>query len=176
MNSFEWRLKKLEDRILGQVSCPSHSKESNKHILPVFDQLNSVAKHYKNFEDKNYIRFVDLYSQHKNNLDRAEQSDISKAELVLAYEADLNKYLNDTVQVAEKAEKVLDIEKWPDLSGYEQKLTQLQTITAEQHLKSTNLDKRTEELIEIYNDIIGAFKRNMVVWEEKLDNLPKEEQ
>lgn len=172
MNSFEWRLKKLEDRICG----PSHLDRSQDQ-KPLFDQLNSIATHYKNFidnEDKNYTRFVELYGIHKDLLSKPDNAsdmdcDTSKAELVLAYEADLKRFFNDTKLMAEKADKVLNIENWPDLSGYQDRLANLQTITKEQHLKSTVLDKKTEESIEIYNDIIGAFKRNMLIWEQKLE-------
>lgn len=188
MNSLEWRLKKLEDRILGRTAGPDDidkliSSQTNE-AKPILDQLSVFARLFKGCVDNefnNYNRFVELYAKHRTNLEKSckfadiSLSDInSKAELVLAYEADLKKYLNNTKLMAEMADRVLDIKKWPDLTGYEDKLSKLQSITAEQYPQSVDLDKKTEKLIQIYNDIINSFKRNMVSWEETLESREKE--
>lgn len=176
MNSLEWRAKQLENRLLGG-SSGIHSLDSD--LRPsVSDQLQQLAALYKSFldtqEGQKYARYRELYEKHKRllaELDGPETqvSDSAKAELVLAYEEDLVKHLEDMKTMAEKADKVLDSKAWPDLTTYRERLDKLETITREQHLQATKLDKRTEELIDIYNNIITSFKSNTVIWNQKLE-------
>lgn len=165
MDSLEWRLKKLEERLLGQSIPP----EDN-----ILDNLNSIAEHHKSFMDgeaQTYDRFVELYSKHKQQADHSAYvgpsgaSASSKAELVLAYEDDISKYLNNIKTLAEKAETVLDGHEWPDLRQYEAKLENLKTISKEQFAENKKIDEKTEELIQLYNDLISTFKRNMIRWD-----------
>lgn len=169
MNSLEWRLKKLEDRLLGQMMNPPEDG--------IFDQLNSIAEQHKSFidsEDQTYSRFIELYSKHTQQAEASATtgssgaSASSRAELVLAYEDDLTKYLNNIKTLAEKADKILDGHNWPDLSIYEAKLAELRTIHKDQFVESQKIDSKTEELIQVYNDLIGAFKRNMIAWDSAL--------
>lgn len=177
MNSLEWRAKKLENRIIGGAGCRTHSYEASGQETPICDQLKRISKLYQNFVDANgekYSRFLKLYQNHKRLLDELDSpapqvSDAAKAELVLAYENDLVGHLESVKHMADKADKVLDESKWPDLTRFQERLMQLETITRDQHLQSVNLDQRTEELIEIYNEIITKFKSNTVIWNQKLE-------
>lgn len=184
MESLEWRVKKLENKIAGARSGPPFcNTERYQDSRPICDQLNHVSKLYKNFTEtsgERYSRFKELYEKHQKLLrdveaPTAQVSDASKAELVLAYENDLVNHLESVKLMAEKADQVLDETKWPDLSKYRERLEKLETITRDQHLQSVNLDQRTEELIEIYNDIITAFKSNTVIWDQKLEAHENEE-
>lgn len=172
MNSLEWRVKKLENKILGQ-SGSAHVDRIlglGSHQENILTQLDSIAKAYKNFMDiygKNYERFVELYEKNKTLLNDT-QSETSKVELVLAYEEDLTNHMKDLELLVNKADQVLNVEKWPDTSRL--KLEELQRKTREQHLQSIKIDQRTEELINIYTDIIGSFKSNMSLWNDKLEH------
>lgn len=174
MNSLEWRVKKLEDRILGQDR--TEAKE------PLLQQFTTIANQYKEFIDSpgnNYSRFLELYNIHKDilsNLSKTtDTSDTFKAELILAYHDELVNHLQNTEKLAQKADQVLDISKWPDLSSHQEKLDKLQTITKEQHLQSNVIDQKTEYLIELYNDIIGKFRSNMAIWNDRLEAYENEE-
>lgn len=188
MNSLEWRVKKLENKILGsqanRLAGNAHLNQlNNQQDESISDQLNKIAKCYKGFIDtdgEKYTKFVELYERHKNLLNELDKtnddvSETAKAELVLAYEEDLIRHLEALRVMAEKADRVLNVDKWPDLSGYKQQLDKLEKITKEQHLQSMAIDKKTEELIEIYNDIIGSFKSNTVLWNNKLEAFENEE-
>lgn len=169
MNSLEWRLKKLEERLVG-----NHHQGAQQGNI--FDQLKSIADHHKSFiesEDQNYARFVELYSKHRELADSANVANnatsiSSRADLVLAYEDDLTSYMKNLKKLAEKADSVLDTQRQPDLSEYDDRLSKLKTITKEQLLESKKVDEKTEELIQVYNDLIGAFKKNMVTWDSSL--------
>lgn len=182
MNSLEWRVKKLENLIFGKTAGAAHvdrilSQSSDQASIQ--DQLNSVAKHYANFINNcdNYSKFRELYSKYSSlALDTNDGDAASKAELVLAYEDDIHKYMQDLKSMADKADRVLDIKSWPDLSGYKQRIDKLQQITKEQHLQSLSVDDKTEDIIQIYNDIIGSFKSNMNIWNQKLEDLEAAEQ
>ena len=93
----------------------------------------------------------------------------AKAELVLAYEEDLKQHLEAVQAINDKADRVLDVKAWPDFRDYTEKLSKLETITKEQQLQSIQIDKRTEELIEVYNEIITSFRNNIGIWNQKLD-------
>lgn len=163
MNSFEWRLKQLEEKILA--------KQDHRSIYdqgPICDQLLEVAKKFQVHGNK-YKKFLDQYNEFKNQALEDDIDTVSKAELVLSYENDLVRYFENLKSMADKADKVLDIEKWPDLLGYEAKLQKLQTITSKQAEESKLLDQRIEKLIEIYNDIITTFKYNMSIWNNSIE-------
>lgn len=170
INSFEWRLKKLENAIVGQQS---EIDLSNNRAKSVFDHLVEVAKLYKSFmstDGKNYSRFQELMKN--KNLWEELDSDISdraKAEIVLAYEDDLIKYFDSLKSVSDRADRVLNTDVWPDVNCVKGRIEKLETIIKEQHLQSVAIDKQTEELINIYNDIISSFKANTVRWNEKLE-------
>lgn len=169
MNSLEWRARKLEDKIFG-----SQGFDPQREI--VSEQLIQAAKLYKNFVGDDYLKFLDLYKKSKE-LEKSnnEIGEAAKAELVLSYSDDLTRYLESLKTMTEKADKVLDIKNWPDFSGYTERLNKLQAITREQHLKSMALDKRTEELIEVYNRIITAFRNNISIWNQRLDACENQE-
>lgn len=187
MNSLEWRIKKLENQIIGPTNGASHLDKVVEHSSngqeSICDQLKRVAKLYQSYiesEGQRYARFVELYEKHKNLLGELgsngdEVSEATKTDLLLAYEDDLIKHLEAVKGMAEKADKVLNVEAWPDSSGYRERLEKLETVTKEQHFQTVALDKQTEELIDIYNDIIGSFKSNTVIWNQKLEAHESEE-
>jgi hypothetical protein len=166
MESHDWRAKQLEHKLPGPIDL---------------DQLIQVAKVYRDFIDTNgerYANFLKLYEEYKNaayNQTNDQISDATKAELVLAYEDDLVRHLENVRTLTEKADKVLDVKRWPDLSGFQERIEKLATITRDQHLQSVTLDSQTEELIEVYNDIINSFKRNAVLWNQKLEAYEMED-
>lgn len=183
MNSLEWRLKKLEDRVLGngsnQRTPTSHIDTTNElPEKPIYDQIDGLAKHFKNFVDNectNYQRFVDLYDKHANNINELS-SDRSKAELVMAYEEELTDYLNKTKQMSEQADRVLNIDQWPDLSGYDKRLEKLDASTSEQLQQTKKLEDKTKELAKVYDKTIETFKNNQrYIWEPKLEAYENEE-
>lgn len=170
MNSLDWRIKKLEAKVIGKLG-PLHDQQSP------LDQLEDIAKHYASCVEgphRSFPRFLELYNKHKRLLVATDSLDSKKA-IVLAYERELLSYMHDLKTMAEKADKVLDVQNWPDITEYKERIDKLQKIVKEQHLQSTIIDKRTEELIEIYNDIIGSFKRNIEIWDEKLEAHMQEE-
>lgn len=188
MNSLEWRVKKLENKIIGQTNNLVHvdrilCRQPGVAQDSILEQLESIAKRYKSFLDSsngpNYIKFVQLYDKYKallSELDTRQDTDVaSKAELVLAYEDELRRYMENTKTMAETADRVLNVDKWPDMNGFQERLDKLQTITKEQHIQSAAIDKRTEELIELYNEIIVSFKRNSALWNQKLEAYENEE-
>lgn len=178
MNSLEWRVKRIENQILGKLGGVAHiDRIINQSVDQdsILDQLNYVATEYKKFIEGpggNYSRFVELRAKHKDLLnqlvDTNNADETSKAELVLAYEEDLTKYMTDLKIMSEKAELVLKEERWPDLREAVGKLDKLQKINKEQHIQMLTIDKKTEDLIEIYNEILVSFKSNMVLWNQKL--------
>lgn len=183
MNSLEWRVKRLENTVLGQTGRLAHFGQFADQDT-ICDQLTRVASYYKNFNNSHgdkYAKFVTLYHKYRHLLGQLETnsdndvSETAKAELVLAYENELVQHLEAVKSMANKGDKVLNVERWPDLSGYKERLDKLEQITKEQHLQSVALDRETESLIEIYNDTIGSFKSNMVIWNQKLEAYENEE-
>lgn len=168
---------------LGGVSHLDRIISQSVDREPILDLLNDIGAEYKNFTDgpgQNYLKFVELKSKHKDLLDKLadtsnETDDTSKADLVLAYEDDLTKYMNDLEIMAKKADLVLKDENWPDLSSVSKKLDKLQEINKEQHVQSVAMDRRTEELIGIYNEILTSFKSNMVLWNQKIEAYENED-
>lgn len=166
MESLAWRAKQLEDKLPGPINL---------------DQLIQVAKAYRVFIDANeekYQNFLELkgkLDEISHNLSNDGISVLTTAELVLAYEDDLVRHLENVKTLVERADHVLDVTKWPDLSGFEKRLEKLETITRDQHLQAMTLDSKTEELIEVYNDIISSFKRNAVTWNQTLEAHEMEE-
>jgi len=185
MESLEWRVKKLENTILGaQAGGPHFDRltRTSDDQPPILDQLNVIAKHYRSHLDgsgKDYARFVELYDKYRGLtgelVDNSPESRAAKVELILAYEDELLKYMGDLKDMAEKADRVLAVEKWPDLGGLEGRLGKLSTINRDQHVQSVALNQRTEELIEIYNEIIGSFKSNISTWNQVLESHENEE-
>lgn len=178
MNSLEWRIKRLEENILGQALKYAHI--DNQHSI--MDQLNAVAQQYQNFLEtsgKNYPKFADLYRKHKDLSVELEYSfdgsETSKAELVLAYEEDLLKFMHDIKTMAEKAESVLDDKDWPDLSKFDDKLEKLKKSIIIQERESTILDKRIEELVRIYKEVLDLLQSNTEVWNSKLESYENED-
>lgn len=164
MNSLDWRIKKLEAQIVGRTVLSQDQQ-------PILEQLENIAKHYASCIEgshQTFPKFQELYNKHKQLLVGTESLDAKKA-IVLAYEKELVDYMQDLKTLAEKADKVLDVQNWPDMTLYKERVDKLQKIVREQHIQSTIIDKRTEELIEIYNDIIGSFKRNIETWDQKLE-------
>lgn len=184
MNSLEWRVKKLEDKILGlngglsQVDrILTHSADQDS----IHDQLYVIAKQYKNYIDQgghNYAKFIELYQKCKNSLiDTSDATDVdynSKTELILAYEDELVKYFSNVKLLAENADKILDINKWPDLQ-LDKRLDKLQQINKQQLSQSVTLEKRTEELLDIYNGILTDFKFKQSKWNETLEKHEAQE-
>lgn len=173
MNSLEWRVKKLEDKISGHAGDVAQAElllgQADIHGS-IFNQLNTVAKHYKSFSGPQFDRFFELYDSYSGLLESSDDGDDkAKAELILAYEEEIVKYANDIKLMATKADEVLNIEKWPDLTNFQDRLDKLEKITKEQHIQSSKLDKSTEELIEIYNNIIESLKSNMAIWDQRLE-------
>lgn len=186
MDSLEWRIKRIENQIIGKLGGVAHIDRIISQSVdrdPILDQLNNVATEYKNFTEdpgQNYSRFLELKSKHKDLLNKLVDSndpdETSKADLVLAYEDDLTKYMNDLKIMGKKAELVLKEENWPDLSKVFAKLDKMQAINKEQHVESVAIDKRTEDLIEIYNEILLSFKSNMVIWNQKIEAYENEDE
>lgn len=185
MNSLEWRIKRLEEQILGKLRGAAHIDRIINQSIDrdtIVDQLNNVATEYKNFiesPEQNYARFVELKTKHRDLLNKLvddnDTDENSKAELVLAYEDDLTKYMEDLKIMAQKSELVLKEENWPDLRGAMGKLEKLQAINKEQHVQSVSLDKKTEDLIQIYNEILLSFKNNMVLWNQRIEAYENED-
>lgn len=185
MDSLEWRIKRIENQIIGKLGGIAHVDRIISQSVdrdPILDQLNNVATEYKNFTEspgQNYSRFFELKTKHKDLLNKLVDSndpdETSKADLVLAYEDDLTKYMNDLTIMAKKAELVLKEENWPDISKVSGKLDKLRAINKEQHVESVAIDKRTEDLIEIYNEILLSFKSNMVLWNQKIEAYENED-
>lgn len=176
----EWRIKKLENQILGRTSNVGITDKLLNNAIDrasIVDQLNTIAQQYKMFLDQNgepYLKFKRSYDNYVSILSEMGQiskegSERAQMELVLAYEDELVKHMENIKNMAELADKVLDVQKWPDLTEAKEKLDKLQTITKEQHLQSAALDNRTEEFIELYNEIINSFKNNTIVWDAKLE-------
>lgn len=185
MDSLEWRLRKVENRILGELSSVTHVDRIIDQSIDrdsILDQLNNISKEYKNFIDEhgdNYFRFIELRKKHEDLLSKLmvmdDTDETSKAELVLAYEEDIIKYMSDLKIMAEKADLVLKEERWPDLSKVSSRLDKIQKINREQHIQSDIVDKKTEDLIEIYNEILGSFKSNMVLWNQRIEAYENED-
>lgn len=184
MNSLEWRLKKIENKLLGSNSSVSHidrvlSQSNDQNTI--YNQFIEVSKHYKQHlsTDGSYTRFMELYSKFKHlmneNKINNECDQMSKAELVLAYEDDLKRHFQNMETMTQKADQVLDINKWPELVEYQEKLDKIQKINLEQLRQSQDVDDKTEKLIEVYNDIISSFKSNMIIWNNKLEAYENEE-
>lgn len=170
MNSLEWRAKKLEQTIVGPAAVLSHI-EQFRHHQTILSQLDAIAQHYAsslNDAHQIYPKYVQLYQKHKSLVNETDSLEAKKA-IVLAYEAELQEYMQDLNTMADKADKVLRIEAWPDMSLYKERVDKLQQITRDQHIESNLIDKRTGELIEIYNDIISSFKKNISTWDQKLN-------
>lgn len=184
MNSLEWRTKKLENKILGEGAGLAQVERILSQSVDqptIYEQLNTVARHYRNFIDHSgpvYERFVELHEKYQSlakEFDTSNSDLTAKADLVLAYEEDLIKYTQDIKSMAEKADRVLNFDNWPDLISVQDRVDNLQKITKEQHLQSVVLDRRTEELIELYNEIISSFKNNMTTWNQKLEAYENQE-
>lgn len=183
MNSLEWRIKRLEENILGQAPSLAHFDRMHPNSQnSLLDQLNVVAQRYQNFLDtsgKNYPKFMELYERHKDLSVELEYSfdgsETSKAELVLAYEEDLLKFMHDIKTMAEKAENVLNDKNWPDLSCFEHKLEKLKNSINTQERESAVLDRRLEELISIYKELLDLLQNNTEIWNRKLESYENED-
>lgn len=174
MNSLEWRIKRLEENILGHA--PSQAQDS------ILEQFNIIAQHYNNFlgtSGKNYSKFRELYDKHKDLSVELEYSfdgsEASKAELVLAYEEDLLKFMHDIKTMAEKAKSVLDDKNWPDLSNFDKKLEKLKKSVITQERESIILDRRVEKLVRIYKEVLDLLQNNTEIWNSKLESYENEE-
>lgn len=183
MNSLEWRIKRLEENILGQAPSLAyfdrmHANSQNS----IMDQLNVLAQQYQNFlvtSGKSYPKFMELYEKHKDLSVELEYSfdgsETSKAELVLAYEEDLLKFMHDIKTMAEKAEEVLDVKSWPDLSCFDQKLEKLRSSINTQERESAIVDRRLEELVRIYKELLDLLQNNTEIWNRKLESYENED-
>lgn len=159
MNSLEWRVKKLEERILGQKGF-NLDKES------ILNQLINVTKSYNKFLEvsgESYLRY--------KNLPKHDLVDTSQgsAELVLMYEDELNKYMQDLKQMAEKSENVLKVEKWPNLVGLEDKLNNLIKSTQSQWNQVEDQDQELWEVIKLYKKNLDTLKDLEKGWNERLE-------
>lgn len=171
MNSLEWRIKRLEDQILGK-----HDRLQTTNHNSIFDQLSVVAQQYQNFSEttgNNYFKFQELYNKYKDSLSHLnslfECNEMTKAELVLAYEEDLVKYMSDIKLITEKAGKVLDDKRWPDLTPFEEKLEKLKNTTFAQEQECAVLDKRLGEIVKIYKEVLDLLQSNTVTWNNRLE-------
>lgn len=170
MDPLDWRAKKLEDLVIGQT--PVDQVLSKSADTPIVDQFNAVAKQFRDWHDASEARQRLLKYRFPAELEPTDES--AKVELVLAHEEELIQQSQKLKLLAEKAETVLDEQRWPDLKGLPERVNQLQEITKEQNIGSNLIDRKTEELIEIYNDIIGSFKSNIVIWNQKLEAFEAE--
>lgn len=165
------------------ISGRNYRQHLDPQMGSMIEQLDQVAKLYKSFLNNNggqYLKFITLYKKNKELLSKIESernADIgesAKAELVLADEGDVRNRLESANanmrEMSELADKVLNESKWPDLNEYRERLNKLTTITPNQLSQSKSLDERTGELIEMYNNIISTFKKNMYEWDKRLES------
>lgn len=172
MDSLEWRVKKLENRLIGIDNKFSHVQAKSS----ITDNLNEVAKLYldHNSQSEKYNKFYSQYKQCKSTLLDADSNLSStglksQIELVLGHRGELEEHMKAASLMHDKAEKVLNSDNWIDLNPTLKKLSQIQEINEQQLAKSMEIDDKTGEYIKIYNDIIKSFKHNMVVWSDRLD-------
>lgn len=159
MNSLEWRVKKLERLILG----------SNLDTTPILDQLIVVAKNYNNYlnnADQNYTKFNTLY---KNLPAELEPTSPSTIELIMAYEEDILRYVQDIKTMVDKADSVLKVEKWPSLRGVEEKLGKLEKLTSAEMDEADEQDQVLWERIKLYKKNMDTLKHLEKIWNEKLE-------
>ena len=74
MNSLDWRIKKLEAKVIGKLG-PLHDQQSP------LDQLEDIAKHYASCVEgphRSFPRFLELYNKHKRLLVATDSLDSKK--------------------------------------------------------------------------------------------------
>lgn len=157
MNSLEWRIKQLEDRVSGQ--CTGHAT--------IYNQLNDVAKAY--LDHTSQSEEYNIFESKYKGAQSTPTLDTTKIELVLDHQADLKNHLESSKAMADKAEKVLSIENWPDLSSYQDRIKSLQTSIAKYDKEASQIDKKTEEYIQLFYDLKQSMKSNMINWNERLE-------
>lgn len=172
-------MKKLENKIFGQTAGTAYVdrliNQANKQES-ICDQLYSVAKSYNDYINdagKSYPRFIELYNMSKDLLVQLENAyegtESAKAELVLSYEEDLLKYLQNIKLMAEKSEHVLNIEEWPDLSSFQEKLEKLKKLVAVQKEQSDVMDNELWERIIVYKKNLDAIHNLEDTWNKRLE-------
>lgn len=172
MNSLEWRVKRLEARVLGQISgLPIITDQES-----ILSRLHVIANYFRAYTDENgeqFQKFQEKYDKSKHVL---SDSDVDlKQDLVLSRKNELIKSMQEDKYMAEKADQILDSQKWPDVNQFKDRLDKLQTITKQQYSESVKLDKRTEELIEVYNEILQECKINISTWNSRLQAYEEED-
>lgn len=186
MESLEWRVKKLENKILGQTASVAYldrlmSQDNEQESI--CDQLSSVAKLYRSYLDnagKNYLNFVESYGSAKKLLgelgDSHESSSASKVELVLAYEEDLVKYMKNLKSMAERANHVLNIERWPNLNGLTERLNKLeQNLMGHTDPEAEKIDQEVFERIMLYKKNLDTLRGLEITWNKRLEHYENAE-
>lgn len=165
-------MKKLEAKILGRTSGLPIINDQESAL----NRLHLIANYYRTYSDENgeqFLKFKEKYDKSKHVLN---DNDISlKQDLVLSKRDDLIRYMQEDKFMAEKADRVLDTQKWPDVNQFKDRLDKLQTITKQQYSESMKLDRKTEELIDVYNEILRECKINIATWNSKLQAYEEED-
>lgn len=172
MNSLEWRVKRLEAKLLGQISgLPIISEQES-----ILSRLHLIANYYRAYTDEHGEQFQKFREKYDKSKSVLGDNDVGlKQDMVLSKQDELIKYMEEDKFMAEKADKVLDSQNWPDVNQFKARLEKLQTITKQQYSESMKLDKRTEELIEVYNEILKECKSNIATWDSRLQAYEEEE-